>query len=457
MVVFIFGVFEHGKNDALRFLTSTDLKNWTVNSTNHPDPRWYHTSGRWDHMYMSQDSVTGGFIGFPVSSPSESQTYASTWPGIQRSVDGIHWSVQAPLNVSWEGVNPTGIEEGGFERVKGRDGSHKYYLIGGGGGPGPVRMAYSMWVFASDKVDGPYQPLVEGFRLSGGTSQSSGLFGWLAAWCGPSCDGTSDGTGSPLISNYITPGPNARADVWMLPMRKPIVDAKGVLRLAYWDGNDALQAENFPLNFSRPKTITCDTGSQNISWLTGFNATQHAGGVVLSINVSTFASGNRAHMGGSVGIAMGDLTANDLNAIKGATAEATTSFTALLISVAEEGNGGNTANLVRGTYTGGTYTVPNTTTTHVLDRAGLFQCGKNTTCRTATVTNLDPSSSNVFRVLFRQGMWEVYLNDLLVQSYVYGGGYPLPSKGIGHVGVMCMGDVGAQINQAQAWQMGLSQ
>ena len=42
------GVDEPGKgNDALRFLTSTDLKNWTYNSTSNPDTRWYRRSGRW--------------------------------------------------------------------------------------------------------------------------------------------------------------------------------------------------------------------------------------------------------------------------------------------------------------------------------------------------------------------------------------------------------------------------
>ena len=51
------GVYEPGHgNDALRFLVSSDLKNWELNSTQHPDPRWYHTGGRWDHMYALQPS-----------------------------------------------------------------------------------------------------------------------------------------------------------------------------------------------------------------------------------------------------------------------------------------------------------------------------------------------------------------------------------------------------------------
>jgi hypothetical protein len=171
-------------------------------------------------MYMSADASSGGYIGFAVSSPTV-PGYAHTWPGINRSPDGITWTQHPPLNVSWNGVGSTSIEEGGFERLRAPDGTEKYYLIGGGGGPeGAPRSAYSMWVFSSAQIDGPYTPLQQGFRLSGGgAGGGSGRFGWLAAWCGPHCDGSADGT--PLISNYITPGSNARADVWMLPMRKP--------------------------------------------------------------------------------------------------------------------------------------------------------------------------------------------------------------------------------------------
>ena len=36
-------------------------------------------------------------------------------------------------------------------------------------------------------------------------------------------------------------GRDARADVWMLPMRQPIVDRKGRLRLGYFKANERLQ------------------------------------------------------------------------------------------------------------------------------------------------------------------------------------------------------------------------
>eukprot|EP00966_Prymnesium_polylepis_P298438 6896406-Prymnesium_polylepis.1 len=163
------GVYEHRTNDALRILTSSDLLNWTIVDTSRSDPRWYHAS-RWDHMYMSE-AGDGSYIGFAVSSPLRvgPSDFASTWPGVQRSPDAIHWTATAPLNVTWGGVTPQPIEEGGFERLALTDGSgrSRFYLIGGGGAAGE-RSDYAMWAFSSDAIDGPYSPIASRFRLSGG-------------------------------------------------------------------------------------------------------------------------------------------------------------------------------------------------------------------------------------------------------------------------------------------------
>lgn len=129
------GVYEHHDNDALRILTSSNLTTWTERATSRPGATWYHAEGRWDHMYMAKDDASGGFIGYAVSSPLRSTQFAATWPAIQRSTDGIHWTAGAPLNVSWHGVSPQSIEEGGFERmeVPGSSGQSMFFLIGGGG------------------------------------------------------------------------------------------------------------------------------------------------------------------------------------------------------------------------------------------------------------------------------------------------------------------------------------
>jgi hypothetical protein len=509
------GVFENGKNDALRFLTSTDLKNWVENSTSHPNRKWYNTRGRWDHMYMSADKEQGGFIGFAVSSPSVKQPdgtpYGGTWPGINRSPDGITWTQHAPLNVSWDGVGPTGIEEGGFEQIKGLDGSNKFYLIGGGGGPAGTRDAYSMWAFSSDKIDGPYSPVQDGYRISGGgAGGGSGRFGWLAAWCGPHCDGTADGT--PLISNYITPGRSARADVWMLPMRQPIVDQKGRLRLGYFKANDQLQKSARQINATT--SLTCGGSiAQDVAWLGGYDAIDHSGGVVIKFNLTASGVGsvgitledmgtsaNRSYMP-QTDLAGGDYRYMGVNysdprlceqscdadaaclawtyvsgkpatepypvprcCLKNGTGLAprpnpscTSGFkasppgpssgrTSLLVTVGADGDASSAAELHR---------VDSAGKPTLIDSASRFKCGPTKECGVATVTGVAAAEPHAVLLMFRKGMFEAYVDDLLVQSFVYGGAYPLPSTGHGRVGIACKGTAAVKATGAKSWAMEL--
>ena len=81
-------------------------------------------------------------------------------------------------------------------------------------------------------------------------------------------------------------------------------------------------------------------------------------------------------------------------------------------------------------------------------------------------------------VLFRKGMFEAYIDGLLVQSFVCadpatsplfrvldydltqaacadGGVYPLPSQGHGRVGIACSGAVTVEAEGASLWQMSL--
>ena len=80
----------------------------------------------------------------------------------------------------------------------------------------------------------------------------------------------------------------------------------------------------------------------------------------------------------------------------------------------------------------------------LLDQAKRFECGPGgKTCGVATVTGLAPGSAHALRVLFRGGMWEVYVDGILAQTFVYGGAYPLPTTGSGRVGLACFSAGGA--------------
>jgi hypothetical protein len=94
----------------------------------------------------------------------------------------------------------------------------------------------------------------------------------------------------------------------MLPMRKPIVDAKGVMRLAYFEANDKLKKRALvpgtdPIHSSA--SVACKAGGAGVAWLGTLDAGDHHSGAI--VNFSLTASGT-----GSVGIALEDfvLTAN---------------------------------------------------------------------------------------------------------------------------------------------------
>lgn len=272
------GVFENGRNDALRVLTSSDLVNWTVGATSRPNPDYYRTQGRWDHMYMSyEQSNTGGLVGFAVSSPLNSTEFPSPWPGVQRSADGIHWTAEQPLRVDWHGMRHQGIEEGGFERLTLPDGSQRFYLVGGSSAPG---MRYSMWSFSAANMTGPYAPHASRFRLSGGGSNPSmGLsfeFGALAVWCRTQSEGL-------LMSQYMTAQGKGRGEVWMLPLRKPVVDVNGALRLSFWRGNQMLLgAVKHHITQARCKASGSADDSMTLTWLDlALNSSAHYQGIYL--------------------------------------------------------------------------------------------------------------------------------------------------------------------------------
>lgn len=384
-------------NDALRILTSNNLQNWTDVATSKPDARWYKPS-RWDHMYMKL--VNGSYVGFPVSEPINATRYAGTWPGVQHSDDGITWTAAAPLDVRWGDVAPQGIEEGGIERLQLPDGTSRYFLIGGQGGGGGC---YQMWAFVSagDNLMGPYSPTQRRFRISGGLGGwgTCYSFGGLGAWVPPSAHGGA------LISQYITPhgGSAGRYDVWLLPMRKPVAaqqaDGTPFLRLGYWSGNDALRGASLQPTPPSTVDVNCTAGSpHSVAWMAHFDAVTHAGGAYVTANLSANQEGS------AVGFAI-------------ETPGSATEYTVMQLTVDHESDSdpsATNATILRVDRSRSTF--------DVIDTAGAFECGgkmKNTTCGVASMTSVAPRVSHVVRLFVRRGMFELYVDELLVTSHVY--------------------------------------
>lgn len=227
-----FGSFskeERKENDTLRYYRSKDMRNWEYLSENHPDPRWYHENGRWDHMYVYEEN--GVYYGYPVAIPLPEQK--SAW-GLCKSTDGYHWECCPPPVIQWGEIPRINfLEIGGLEKINGR-----YYLIGGYVGYAG-NYGYSLYTFTADHPEGPFVPDREAFRLCGFDRLPGKLFVQnLAAFA-------RGENGELLISNAVMG--EGLEDVWLLPMRKAVLDKKGHLRLEYWQGNEVLKGKELPV------------------------------------------------------------------------------------------------------------------------------------------------------------------------------------------------------------------
>jgi hypothetical protein len=84
-------------------------------------------------------------------------------------------------------------------------------------------------------------------------------------------------------------------------------------------------------------------------------------------------------------------------------------YTALLVTVGADGAADSSAAL---------YHVDGSSNAKLIDRAGKFKCGDSVQCGVATVTGLTAAEAHTVVLMLRKGMFEVYIDKLLVQSFV---------------------------------------
>ena len=385
------GVARPEGQDTLRFYESKDLKNWSYLFSSTPDPEWYVPTGRWDHMYVlpkEEGNPAAGFWGHPVSTPKPELPRGV---GMTQSPDGLKWEVLPPAKVEWGDVPPKDFEWGGCERFGG-----KYYLIGGTGGHkdpnGFMVEGYSMYVFTADDPRGPFRPDADAYRLCGSTNES---ISWLAVWC--RCNGEI------LISNYASMETGSRSP-WMLPLRKPLVDSKEHLRLGWWPGNECLK--DTPITLSE-SSMMMYSGALDISWLE--NTFDLEKGVIIEGTVkANAASVKNAVAEGDNGSAAGFVFK-----------EESVNSTAILLGIGEPEDSN------RETHVGGL-----SENTASDDAAGPGDTGESprgykfttldvTGKHCASVTGIVDDKQHSFRLLARMGGFELYIDNLLVQMYIY--------------------------------------
>ncbi|MBE6871948.1 MAG: hypothetical protein E7491_08375 [Ruminococcaceae bacterium] len=368
----------HG-NDTLRYYVSDDLLNWTYVGSNTPDEKWYEQPERWDHMYCIP-SEKGGYIGYAVAVPLPEH---NSLIGIQRSDDGIHWHSCPPPQIDWDGIEPVReMEVGGCEKI-----GDKYYLMGGICPPFDGNYAYSCYVFTADNEDGPFKPDKQALRLCGFNGRRGDLFvQTLAAFC------RNYDSDELLLSNTVWYELDSEQNLnWLLPLRSVKVDDDGHMRLHYYSGNDALKGKI---------VVKADDGVFETKTHEGYQLVdEHLLSELVNVDVTKGA------------VIEGTLTAEPWPARGAVRAGCWLPSMAGFYIEEDEKSGtaifaecANTEN--RSIYIGN------------FDReANAFIAEDRISKGVASPTGLDTFVPHSFRLLIRYGMFELYFDDMLVQTY----------------------------------------
>ncbi len=207
---------------------SKDLLNWTHMGDEFdvlPNPEWY--AQRWDELQVLDDSDENGepvYYGY-ISAEVRPEIGAPSC-GLLKSRDGLRWEALPPPVIEWGHIPAHHMEVQFCEKLHGR-----YYLCLSGR-LYMNNMGYSLYTYVSDSPEGPFKPDVETYRLHG-TSNCDVT--WLSHTFA-----TPDGL---LAATWLShdESPEIPSGSFAIAPLKRAVAPDGHLRLAYWSGNDAVK------------------------------------------------------------------------------------------------------------------------------------------------------------------------------------------------------------------------
>ena len=269
------------------------------------------------------------------------------------------------------------------------------------------------------------------------------------------------------MSNYIL-----TSDIFMTPLKRPVVDEGGNLRLHWWEGNDALKG---PPVATLPTTLRASSGEGNRATTTWLPAPGAAWNHTRGIVVSGMLTVERASQVGGASVGFGFEALGPSQWAPTVPAPPINSVRQIMMSV--EPVVDRLRQTVIADVQDGPGSPPNVST---VDVSGVFPCG-TTTCSDATKMSVSPNRSHSFILLARQGMFELYVDGQLVQYHVYGEcafttsgimhnvtAYPYPEGSscrrpgagmcrecTGRIGLVVNG-TSASVQLLRGWQMSLS-
>ena len=396
------GSFTGEAQDVLRLWESYDLVHWEYLGpefdVRRPDGQ------RIDHMDV-----------IPVEEAGATVYYGYAVGGVLRSQDGLKWTWLGELPLTDNIPIRVVQEPGGCQRI-----NDKYYLLVGGFYPGSFEYATSTYI--SEQPAGPFRPDYPAFRLNGYSGRE--LVALWAAYCRLPQE--------LLLSNYML-DPGGRF-WWHAPLKAAVVDKAGHLRMGYWKGNDALKGIELPCNLAQSQPAR-----------SGPNGTTDITAEGLTITAPPLPH-VRWITPGKPNIAYTFLDAV-FDFETGCVLEGSIKVTALdgiAFPAAglcfEQDNGTATVILFE------TWAQTEIGTLH-LSEEPRFESRDITGIGCATAAGIPAGETGAYRLLIRKGIFEIYLNDLLVQTFS-------AEKLTGRIGFMAQDGQGA-FECPKVWQMNL--
>ncbi|MBN2310317.1 MAG: hypothetical protein JXR94_15190 [Candidatus Hydrogenedentes bacterium] len=397
------GSFTDNRQDVLRFWESEDLVHWRYLGPEYDVRR--PDGGRIDHMDVIPVEQDGGraYYGYAVG-------------GLLRSDDAVRWTWVGELPLTDQLDVRIVQEPGGCERI-----GDRYYLLVGGFYPGNFN--YAVATYVSERPEGPFRPDYPAVRLTGNSGRNV-----VALWAGY-CR-TPDEL---LIINYILdPG---GCFWWHAPFKTAVVDAAGHLRMGYWPGNEALKGAEQAVDAARTQAVSAGAGG----------ALRVDGGRIElesppapSPRWITPGPPNRslAVLDTAFDVGKGLVLEGTIQVVPGANALA---FPAAGLYLEEQGGTGKGILFQTWGQTEiGTVTAGAEVGFTPEDRVA-YGC--------AAPAGIPQSKPCRFRLLFRREIFEIYLDDLLVQTYATEGA-------TGRIGFLSQDGTGA-FSDLRAWDMTL--
>jgi hypothetical protein len=398
------GSFTGDKQDVLRLWSSDDLVHWQYLGPEYDVRR--PDGQRIDHMDVIAEEEAGKtvYYGYAVG-------------GLLRSEDGLKWTWVGELPLT-DNLSVRVVQEpGGCQRI-----GNKFYLLVGGFFPGSFE--YAVATYVSERPAGPFSPDYPAFRLNGYSGRD--LVALWACYCRL--------PGETLMSNYmLDPGGSFW---WHAPLKTPVVDQAGHLHMGYWKGNEALKGTELPCEFgplplASPEMNGKASASEDHATLSAPALPQVRWITPDKPNMAFAFLDTKLDFDKGC-VVEGSMKVTGTNALV---------FPAMGICLEQEGK--QAAAVLFETWGQteiGTLAWSGQPSFASRDRTG-FGC--------ATVAGMPAGTTCSYRLLLRKEIFEIYLNDLLVQTWS-------AAKLTGRIGFVVQDGEGV-FGRPKAWEMTLPQ